>query len=140
MADLKDILEELEKAGENRKEEKSKRWQAHYDYVLAQVKEKFVAVQQYSLMTGQVRRDALPELDKAKEQTGCRRASSEKLHTETNNEVKGYLTDARKLMAKIIKEHPGTPWEVLAKRERFTGLGQEWVPTNFGAENLTAGK
>jgi hypothetical protein len=26
----------------------------------------------------------------------------------------------------IIKDNPGTPWEVLAKREKLTALGLEW--------------
>ncbi|MFL5340821.1 MAG: hypothetical protein ACJ8F7_11790 [Gemmataceae bacterium] len=138
MADLKDVLEALEKVGEDRKSEKSKRWQAHYDYILAEVKSKYAYMHEYSLMTGQVRRDALPELDKNKGQTGWRLASSEKL--QSNQDVREQVNDARKLLKKIVKDYPGTPWEVLAKRERFTALGLEWVPTNFGAENVTATK
>jgi hypothetical protein len=45
--------------------------------------------------------------------------------------VKDLASDARKLMAKLIQEHPGTPWEVLAKRERFTALGLAWQPTSL---------
>ena len=32
----------------------------------------------------------------------------------------------------LIKENPGTPWELLAKRERFTALGLAWQPANLG--------
>jgi hypothetical protein len=132
MDELQETMEMLEKAGEDRKEEKSKRWQAHYDYVLAQVKLKLVATHQYSLMTGQIRRDALPELPREKNASwGWRLAASETLHPETNGEIKGYLTESRKLMTKLIKNNPGTPWEVLARREQKTALGLEWVPTNF---------
>src|SRR5262249_54438716 len=121
-------------AGEERKEEKSKRWQAHFDYVVAEVKLRLVATHQYSLMTGQVRRDVLPPLPKGeKGRWGWRLAARETLHAETNSEIKGHLTDARKLLAKLIKGNPGTPWEVLAKREQRTALGLEWAPTNFGA-------
>ena len=137
MADLKDAIDALEKAGEERKDEKSKRWQANFDYVMAQVKSKYAYMHEYSLMAGQVRRDALPELDKNKGQTGWRLASNEKL--QSNNDVKEQAKEARKLMAKIVKDYPGTPWEVLAKRERYTTLGLEWVPTNFGSENVTGG-
>jgi len=37
--------------------------------------------------------------------------------------------EAHKLLDKIIKNYAGTPWEVLAKRERLTNLGLEWQPT-----------
>jgi hypothetical protein len=33
---------------------------------------------------------------------------------------------SRKLMEKLAAEHPDTPWAVLARRERLTGLGLEW--------------
>ena len=36
---------------------------------------------------------------------------------------------SRKLLEKIIKEHPGTPYEVLAKREKLNPLGLAWTPT-----------
>ena len=39
-----------------------------------------------------------------------------------------YYRDAEKLLDKLAKSHPGTPWEILAKRERFTTLGLEWKP------------
>ena len=29
---------------------------------------------------------------------------------------------------KVAAENPGTPWEVLAKREKLTALGLEWKP------------
>jgi hypothetical protein len=35
-------------------------------------------------------------------------------------------------LTKLIKENPGTPWELLAKRERFTALGLAWQPANLG--------
>jgi hypothetical protein len=43
-------------------------------------------------------------------------------------DVKDQADDARKLFAKIIREHPGTPWEVLAKRDRLTAIGLAWQP------------
>jgi hypothetical protein len=48
--------------------------------------------------------------------------------------VKDLASDARKLMTKLIQEHPGTPWEVLAKRERSTALGLVWQPTNLSQD------
>ena len=36
--------------------------------------------------------------------------------------------EAEKLLDKLAEEHAGTPWEILAKREKYTALGLEWKP------------
>lgn len=129
MNDLREVLEDLEKAGEERKDEKSKRWQVHYDFALAMVKAKYAYTHEYSLMTGEIRRDALPELPKGTG-WGWRLASSASMRS--NTDVKDMVRDARKVLQKIIKDNPGTPWEVMAKRSVTTQLGLKWEPTNFG--------
>ena len=48
-------------------------------------------------------------------------------------EIKDLASESRKLLTKLIQENPGTPWELLAKRERFTSLGLAWQPANLGA-------
>ena len=123
----------LEKVGEERKDEKSKRWQAHYDFALAMVKAKYAYTHEYSLMTGEIRRDALPELPKGTG-WGWRLASSGTM--KSNTDVKDLVKDARKLLQKVIKDNPGTPWEVMAKRSVTTQLGLKWEPTNFGAATM----
>jgi len=59
--------------------------------------------------------------------TGWRLASREKLSG--GKEVKELATESKKVLAKLIKQYPGTPWEVLARRERLTALGLEWQTT-----------
>jgi hypothetical protein len=129
LVELQDVLEEMEKTGAVRDQESSKRWQAHYDYILAQLKARMVYVQEYNFMLGKVKRDELPPLDPALH-NGWRLASQEKI--QSPKDVRELADDARKLLNKIIKEHPGTPWEVLAKRERFTSLGLAWQPSHLG--------
>ena len=36
---------------------------------------------------------------------------------------------ALKAYDRIMQENAGTPWEILAKREKLTALGLEWQPT-----------
>jgi hypothetical protein len=120
-------LEELRKAGERRDKEPSLRWQAHYDYLLAQLLARTAYVSEYDLMLGKIRKDELPELQ-PKIHKGWRLASSEKMAS--GKDVKEMAAQAKKLFAKIIQEHPGTPWEVLAKRARLTALGLEWRPSS----------
>jgi hypothetical protein len=124
MAKLLELHADLEKAGEDRKDEKSKRWQAHYDYVLAQVKFRYAYMNEYSLMVGKIRKSELPEL--AESQTGWKISASDNMSSST--EFKDMVRDAKKLLAKIVKDYPGTPWEVLAKRDKKISLGLKWVP------------
>lgn len=124
MQQLEELRESLAQAGEERKEEKSKFWQATFDYVMAQVNARYVYVHEYTSVIGQVRRDQLPELNKAKGHVGWRLASSERLVS--GNEVRDMAKDARKIYRKLAKDHPGTPWAVLAKRDETMALGLRW--------------
>ena len=126
---LTETLEKLEAVAGERDKEKSKRWQAHYDYVIAQVKARMAYVSEYNLLLAKVKKEELPALD-PKLHNGYRLASQEKI--QSPKEIKDLASDSRKLLAKLIKENPGTPWELLAKRERFTALGLVWQPANLG--------
>src|SRR5262249_55975283 len=107
MAKLRDLLEDLEKDGEERKDEKDKRWQAHFVYIVAQVKFRMAYMNEFSLMVGKIRKSELPEL--AEGQTGWKLSASDNMASST--EFKDMVRDAKRLLAKISKEYPGTPWE-----------------------------
>jgi len=126
MQKLSELEEKLGKAAEGRGEEKSKFWLATLDYLIAQLKARYVYVHEYTSVIGQVRKDVIPDLDKSKGQTKWRLGSSERLAS--GNDIRDMSKDARKIYAKLAKDHPGTPWEVLAKREKFTALGLTWEP------------
>jgi hypothetical protein len=129
LVELEDVLEEMRKVGAKRAEELSKRWQVHYDYVLAQLMSRIVYLHEYDTMLGKVKRDELPPLDPALH-NGWRLSAQEKI--QSSKDVRDMASDAKKLLNQIITDHPGTPWEVLAKRERFTALGLAWQPARFG--------
>jgi hypothetical protein len=125
-AELMDELETLKEVGAERKKEKSKRWLADYDFVLAKLEGRLAYVYEYNYLLGQIRKDALPPRDPAKH-SGWRLAAQEKL--QSGSEARKLATDAKKLLTKIVAEHPGTPWEILAKRQSLTTLGLKWEPT-----------
>jgi hypothetical protein len=129
---LRNLNELLEKAAEERKEEKSKRWQANFDFVFAMVKARLAYIHEYNLMVGRIRKEDLPELDKSLGQDGWRLASQAGLQSATD--IKDQAKDAQKLFAKLAKDHKGTPWEVLGKRQKQTTLGLKWVPTGLGED------
>jgi hypothetical protein len=124
-ARLDDQMEDLKKAGAELKNERSKRWQANYDYVMGRLVERMAYVQEYDNLLGQIRKDALPKRDPAVH-TGWRLASQVKLQ---DTEARKLATEAKKTFEKLAKKYKGTPWEVLAKRELLTTLGLEWRPT-----------
>jgi len=124
--ELEEALTAMEKMRPLRAQETSKRWQAHYDYVLAMLSARFAYVNEYNLMLGKIRKDELPPLD-PKLHKGWRLAAQEKMASP--RDVKDKAEEAKKLFDQLIKEHPGTPWEVLAKRDRLTALGLSWQPT-----------
>jgi hypothetical protein len=124
---LEDALEEMVKAGEARRKEKSKRWQAHYDYVMARLKSRLVYVMEYDYVLAQIRNDALPPLDKGGF-AGYRLGSLKKV-TIPEGKVKNWVKEIDKGWKKVINDYPETPWALIARREQLTVLGLEWRPS-----------
>jgi hypothetical protein len=122
---LNEALEVLRRAGEKRDAEPSKRWQAHYDYILAQLLARIAYLHEYDLMLGKIRKDELPELT-PNVHMGYRLSSQEKL--QSGREVRELAAQSRKILTKLAKEHAGTPWETLARRARLDALGLKWEP------------
>jgi hypothetical protein len=121
---LNDSLEELRTAGEMRSAE-PKRWQANYDYTLARLQEQIAFLYEFQSMLGDMRKEFPPRDPKV--QNGWRLAATSKPQGDSTG--KKLEKEARKLLDKIAKEHAGTPWEVLAKREKLTALGLKWQAT-----------
>lgn len=131
--EFEEALEEMTTAGEKREEEKNKRWQANYDYVLARLKMRIAYVFEYQYMLSEIRTDALPERPEGS--PGWRLASREKMQCKgpEGKEAKKHLEEAKKLLEGLATTHAGTPWQVLGKREMFTNLGLEWQPIGGAA-------
>lgn len=119
---LEEALVDLRAAGkEGRKDEKSKRWQANYDYVLARLAAQIAYLYEYDSALGEMRKE-LPE----KGPNGWRLASQQKLSGDPTG--RKFYGESNKILDKLAKDYPGTPWEVLANRDRFTNLGLKWQP------------
>jgi hypothetical protein len=124
--ELEEAFAELEKVAEKREGEKSKRWQATYDYVRARLLERMAYVFEYQYMLSEIRTDALPELQA--NNIGWRLASGEKMQCKgaDGKDAKKQKDEAVELLKKIATDHKGTPYEILAKRESQTNLGLSW--------------
>jgi hypothetical protein len=119
-AELSDLLDDMKKLDEKRDEEKSARWLAHFDYTQARVLAQMAHVQEYSFVLGNKLRKDTPKIKDPKNHNGWIIVPQKKLE---QKETRGFDSERQKLLTKIIKEHPGTPWEILARREQATILG-----------------
>jgi hypothetical protein len=118
---LKEALEELEAARPMRGEE-TKRWQANYDYVFARLQEQTAFVYEYQSALGRMRKE-LPPRDPKLHGRWILAATT---RLQGDSAGKKLARDAGKLLDRLVKENAGTPWEILAKRERLTALGLDW--------------
>ena len=116
-------LERLEGVADRRDKE-TKRWRANHDLALAEVRLRVVVLNEYSRALGRVKTEALPDLPAGA--TGWRLVPSARI--EGKRDVRALLAAADEGFATLAAEHKGTPWEVLARREKFTALGLEWKP------------
>jgi hypothetical protein len=119
---LQEALEDLQQAGEKRSEERSRRWQAHYDYTLARLQERIAWLQEYNAALGELRRE-LPPRD-PKTENGWRLMPSDRVQSDVS--VRKLAAGARKGLDKLIEDHPGTPWEALARRALEVPPGLRW--------------
>jgi predicted Zn finger-like uncharacterized protein len=113
----------------DQKDLQPKRWQAHYDYALAQCKARLAFMQEYNLALGSIRTEVLPPLDPKQGQDGYKLISSERMKVKE----KTFAEEAKEIYDSIIDDYKGTPWAVQAKRDRVLSLGLAWQPFNSKA-------
>jgi hypothetical protein len=121
MSVLTEVYEELLEAGSKRNRE-SKRWQANYDLVKARLEMQIAFLYEYQSALGQMRKELPPRVPAT--QGGWVLESREKPAGDSAG--KKLYKSAQQTLDYIIKEHAGTPWEVLARREKERLIGLEW--------------
>jgi hypothetical protein len=124
MGRLNEALEDMKAVAQMRDSEPL-RWQANYDFTLARLEAQIAFLYEFQSMLGQMRKEFPPRDPKL--HGGWRLAAAPNLQGDSAG--KKLAKDSRKILEKIAKDHAGTPWEVLAKREKLTALGLEWQPT-----------
>ena len=125
MSHIDDALEQLEaKEVVEARDGESKRWKANFDFIKARILLEYAYLFEYQSMLGSMRKE-FPPRDPALH-GGWKLASQPTLQGDSKG--KKFAREAQKLLDKIIKDNSGSPYEVLAKREKLTHLGLEWVP------------
>ena len=119
-AELQDLLDDLEKVAD-RRDKQPKRWQVHFDYVVAQLKLRICYAGQYNLALANVRNGKLPDLKEG--QNGFRLAAEPKPDKNTPSNEKEMFDEAQKALTELAKNNPNTPWALLAKSDRTVAIG-----------------
>lgn len=119
---LRDLYNVLKEGEADRVREATPRWQAGYDLAMGHVMASLVRVQTYNARLAEAAR-GMP----------FRNVDSNTWVLSPSNEVlpDAQLADmaakAKEYLQSVINYHPGTPWELLAKRELETPLGWSWA-------------
>jgi hypothetical protein len=101
-----------------------KRWRANYDYTLAHLEAQMASIYGCQATLGQMRKEPSP-LD-VRNYKGWRLGRTGQAVGDGSGLRLG--SQARDKFRRIETDYPGTPWSILAKRERLSSFSFEWQP------------
>lgn len=110
-----------------RDRETSRRWQAHYDLIRGRLLAMKIRCYEYNWACATMKRDA-PKFTRPNS-NAWRLVPDEEIHY--SDKAKAAGDEARKLLQRVIDDHPGTPWALLAQRELKDPFGFKWVETTL---------
>lgn len=120
--DIDDILDEMKTAEKMLDKEESKYWKATFLYAFAQLNYRWAFFQEANVALGAINTDSLPE-QKAGSR-GLQLVPVAKM--QSKKDVREVADKAKEMFDTIIKEHKGTPWEIVAKQAKTISLGLKW--------------
>ncbi len=106
-----------------RDHEPSRRWRAHYDLVRGRLMAMKIRCMEFNSACARMKRDA-PKFTRP-ESNAWRLVPDEEIHI--SGKAAEAADEARDLLRRVVKEHPGTPWALLAQRELKDPFGLKWV-------------
>ncbi len=122
---LYDILRSGE---EDRENELSVRWRAGYDLAMGRAIAAKVRAESYNAMLAMAKTklkfDPPKDANTPQNNTWVLRPADV---VETGSQDAKLLAKAKTFLNRVIEEHPGTPWEMLASRELATPIGWKWT-------------
>jgi len=117
--ELFEFKEKLDKARSEFYEKETPRWRANFDLVYAQYLGRLALYREYNFVLGnKLRKD--PTLQNPEKNNGWKIVPSDKMQQKETREL---ARERDKVLERVLKEHPATPWQFLAERERATSLG-----------------
>ncbi len=126
---FRDLHKQFGKLKEMKAEEKSKRWQANFDYLYAQIDLRLAYFGEYNKALSMVKTD---NLDTASAKNGFILGSIDKMAAA--KEIRDFAEEGKATLEQMAKDYPGTPWGMLAKRDKSMSLGLKWFPVKLPGE------
>lgn len=115
---------------EDQRASQPKRWQAHYDYAVAQTKARIAFLQEYNLALGNIRTEVLPPRDPKLGHDGYKLVAAAGMKERGARKL---AEEAQEVFDRMAADYKGTPWGVQARRDRAQSLGLAWQPFNSKA-------
>lgn len=119
--DINALYQILKQGEEDREREDIPRWQAGYDLAMGRILALKVRTETYNAMLAEAKR-GIPTKNKDSNTFTLVKSNSVSVGTQ----LEGLAKKARTYLERVMKEHPETPWALLAERELDTPLGWEW--------------
>ncbi len=117
-----EALEPIAAAAKFRDRETSRRWQAHYDLIRGRLLAMKLRCVEYNYICAQMKRN--PTKFARPESNAWRLVPVEKI--ESSEKANAAAEEARALLRRVVEEHRGTPWALLAQRELKDPFGFQW--------------
>ena len=115
-------LFQILKLGEaDRDKENSLRWQAGYDLAMGRLLAVKVRTESYNAMLAQAKRGL--KFKEEKNNTWVLEPSDE---ISVGSQLEKMAARAKMYLDRVVADHPGTPWAMLAQREMKDKLGWKW--------------
>lgn len=128
-----------------RSKETAKRWQAHYDLMIGRLLAAKVRCNEYNWALAVMKKDPRPpksEKNNAWELAGAATIAFGKSQATAKAKTNVTRTDPKaterakedaamseRYLRRVLDDHPGTPWALMAQRELTVPLGFEWKET-----------
>jgi hypothetical protein len=124
---VKEALGPITSVARLRDRETSRRWQAHYDLIRGRLLAMRIRCNEFNTACAQMLRDQ-PKFKNPGSNT-WKLVPSEEIRAR-DPQAKAVAAEAQRLLKRVVDEHPGTPWALLAKRELKDPFGFKWVEAN----------
>ncbi len=118
---LNAVYQVLKRGEEDRTKEESLRWQAAYDLAYGQTIAVMVRTRGYNEMLAKAKRGLKPEDEKS---NTWRLVAADDLST--SSKLEREAKRAHDLLQRVVDDHEGTPWALIAQRELAVPFGWRW--------------
>lgn len=108
-----------------RDHETSRRWQAHYDLIRGRLLAMKLRCYEYNFACARMKKD--PKKFTKPGSNAWRLVPDTEMSSANASKI---ADEAKMLLERVRKEHPGTPWALLATRELKDPFGFKWVEAN----------